>query len=123
MLLNRRLAPDVYLGVGPLVVEPDRGLRLGGPGPAADWLVKMRRLPADRMLDRRIAEKRVFPSVNINRSGTRKEELITDAGELAKIWILRKLLHPMDELAAIEFLLDKMKDTKTNSEFFEAMKR
>ncbi|HET9862709.1 MAG TPA: transcription termination factor Rho, partial [Steroidobacteraceae bacterium] len=74
-------------------------------------------------LDRRIAEKRVFPAVNINRSGTRKEELITDQGELAKIWILRKLLHPMDELAAIEFLLDKMKDTKTNSEFFEAMKR
>jgi transcription termination factor Rho len=74
-------------------------------------------------LDRRIAEKRVFPSININRSGTRKEELITDSGELAKIWILRKLLHPMDELAAIEFLLDKMKDTKTNSDFFEAMKR
>jgi transcription termination factor Rho len=74
-------------------------------------------------LDRRIAEKRVFPAMNINRSGTRKEELITDQGELAKIWILRKLLHPMDELAAIEFLLDKMKDTKTNSEFFEAMKR
>jgi transcription termination factor Rho len=74
-------------------------------------------------LDRRIAEKRVFPAFNINRSGTRKEELITDPGELAKIWILRKLLHPMDELAAIEFLLDKMKDTKTNSEFFEAMKR
>ena len=74
-------------------------------------------------LDRRIAEKRVFPSVNINRSGTRKEELITDPGELAKMWILRKLLHPMDELAAIEFLLDKLKDTKCNSEFFEAMKR
>ena len=74
-------------------------------------------------LDRRIAEKRVFPAININRSGTRKEELITDAGELAKMWILRKLLHPMDELAAIEFLLDKMKDTKTNSDFFEAMKR
>jgi transcription termination factor Rho len=74
-------------------------------------------------LDRRIAEKRVFPAMNINRSGTRKEELITDQGELAKIWILRKLLHPMDELSAIEFLLDKMKDTKTNSEFFEAMKR
>jgi transcription termination factor Rho len=70
-------------------------------------------------LDRRIAEKRVFPAMNINRSGTRKEELITDQGELAKIWILRKLLHPMDELAAVEFLLDKMKDTKTNSEFFE----
>jgi transcription termination factor Rho len=65
----------------------------------------------------------VFPAININRSGTRKEDLITDAGELAKIWILRKLLHPMDELAAIEFLLDKMKDTKTNSDFFEAMKR
>ena len=74
-------------------------------------------------LDRRISEKRVFPAININRSGTRKEELITDQGELAKMWILRKLLHPMDELAAIEFLLDKMKDTKTNSEFFEAMKR
>jgi transcription termination factor Rho len=74
-------------------------------------------------LDCRIAEKRVFPAININRSGTRKEDLITDPGELAKMWILRKLLHPMDELAAIEFLLDKMKDTKTNSEFFEAMKR
>src|ERR1700753_2684102 len=74
-------------------------------------------------LDRRIAEKRTFPSININRSGTRKEELITDQGELAKMWILRKLLHPMDELSAIEFLLDKMKDTKSNSEFFEAMKR
>ena len=74
-------------------------------------------------LDRRIAEKRVFPAININRSGTRKEDLITDPGELAKVWILRKLLHPMDELAAIEFLLDKMKDTKTNAEFFEAMKR
>src|SRR5665811_681561 len=64
-------------------------------------------------LDRRIAEKRTFPSININRSGTRKEELITDPAELSKMWILRKLLHPMDELAAIEFLLDKMKDTKT----------
>jgi transcription termination factor Rho len=74
-------------------------------------------------LDRRVSEKRVFPALNINRSGTRKEELITDPGELAKIWILRKLLHPMDELASIEFLLDKMKDTKSNSEFFEAMKR
>jgi transcription termination factor Rho len=74
-------------------------------------------------LDRRIAEKRTFPSININRSGTRKEELITDPGELQKMWILRKLLHPMDELAAIEFLLDKMKDTKTNQVFFEAMKR
>ena len=74
-------------------------------------------------LDRRISEKRVFPAVNINRSGTRKEELITDPGELAKMWILRKLLHPMDELAAVEFLLDKLKDTKSNSEFFDSMKR
>src|SRR6266481_1453449 len=74
-------------------------------------------------LDRRIAEKRTFPSININRSGTRKEELITEPSELSKMWILRKLLHPMDELAAIEFLLDKMKDTKTNPDFFDAMKR
>jgi transcription termination factor Rho len=74
-------------------------------------------------LDRRVSEKRVFPAVNINRSGTRREELITAADELQKIWILRKLLHPMDELAAIEFLIDKMKDTKTNGEFFDAMKR
>uniref|UniRef100_UPI002BF31BF7 transcription termination factor Rho n=1 Tax=Povalibacter sp. TaxID=1962978 RepID=UPI002BF31BF7 len=74
-------------------------------------------------LDRRVSEKRVFPAVNINRSGTRREELITSPDELQKIWILRKLLHPMDELAAIEFLIDKMKDTKTNGEFFDAMKR
>jgi transcription termination factor Rho len=74
-------------------------------------------------LDRRIAEKRVYPAFNINRSGTRKEELITAPDELAKMWILRKLLHPMDELAAVEFLIGKMKDTKTNAEFFDAMKR
>jgi transcription termination factor Rho len=74
-------------------------------------------------LDRRIAEKRVYPAFNINRSGTRREELITATDELQKIWILRKLLHPMDELAAAEFLIDKMRDTKTNAEFFEAMKR
>jgi transcription termination factor Rho len=74
-------------------------------------------------LDRRIAEKRVYPAFNINRSGTRREELITSPDELQKIWILRKLLHPMDELAAAEFLIDKMRDTKTNAEFFEAMKR
>ena len=74
-------------------------------------------------LDRRVSEKRVFPAVNINRSGTRREELITSPEELQKIWILRKLLHPMDELASIEFLIDKMKDTKTNADFFDAMKR
>ena len=74
-------------------------------------------------LDRRISEKRVFPSININRSGTRKEELLTQPDELQKMWVLRKVLHPMDELAAIEFLLSKLQDTKTNAEFFEAMKR
>jgi transcription termination factor Rho len=74
-------------------------------------------------LDRRVSEKRVFPAVNINRSGTRREELITSQEELQKIWILRKLLHPMDELASIEFLIDKMKETKTNADFFDAMTR
>ena len=74
-------------------------------------------------LDRRISEKRVFPSININRSGTRKEELLTSPDELQKMWILRKVLHPMDELAAIEFLLNRLQDTKTNAKFFEAMKR
>jgi transcription termination factor Rho len=74
-------------------------------------------------LDRRISEKRVFPAININRSGTRKEELLTEPDELQKMWVLRKVLHPMDELAAIEFLLNKLQDTKTNAQFFEAMKR
>ncbi len=74
-------------------------------------------------LDRRIAEKRVFPAININRSGTRREELLVAQDELQKIWILRKLLHPMDELAASEFLLDKLKETKTNAEFYDSMKR
>lgn len=73
-------------------------------------------------LDRRVAEKRVFPSININRSGTRREELITKPDELQKMWILRKILHPMDEIAAIEFLINRLKDTKTNEEFFEKMK-
>jgi transcription termination factor Rho len=74
-------------------------------------------------LDRNIAEKRIYPAININRSGTRREELLTDEAELQKIWILRKLLHPMDELAAMEFLLERLKATKNNTEFFEAMKR
>lgn len=73
-------------------------------------------------LDRRVAEKRVFPAININRSGTRREELITKPGELQKMWILRKILHPMDELAAIEFLIDRLKLTKTNEDFFDSMK-
>jgi len=74
-------------------------------------------------LDRNIAEKRVFPAININRSGTRREELLTKPEELQKMWILRKLLHPMDDLAAMEFMLDRLKGTKTNDEFFDSMKR
>ncbi len=74
-------------------------------------------------LDRKIAERRIYPSININRSGTRREELLTHPDELQKMWILRKLLHPMEDLAAMEFLLDKLKATKTNSEFFDSMKR
>ena len=74
-------------------------------------------------LDRKIAERRIYPAININRSGTRREELLTKPDELQKMWILRKLLHPMDELAAMEFLLDKLRDTKTNNEFFDSMKR
>ncbi len=73
-------------------------------------------------LDRRIAEKRIFPSININRSGTRREELLMEPDILQRIWILRRILHPMDELAAMEFLYDKLKVTKTNHEFFESMK-
>jgi transcription termination factor Rho len=74
-------------------------------------------------LSRRISEKRVYPAIDINRSGTRREDLLIPPDMLQKIWILRKLLHPMDELAAIEFMLDKMKNTKTNEEFFNAMRR
>ena len=74
-------------------------------------------------LDRRIAEKRIYPAININRSGTRREELLTTPDELQKIWILRKVLHSMDELDAMEFMLNKLQSTKTNSEFFDSMKR
>jgi transcription termination factor Rho len=73
-------------------------------------------------LERRIAEKRVYPAINIRRSGTRREELLMGEEELARVWILRKLLHDMDDLNAIEFLLDKLKDTKTNDEFFASMR-
>jgi transcription termination factor Rho len=74
-------------------------------------------------LDRKISEKRVFPAINIRRSGTRREELITAEDELSRMWILRKLLHGMEDSPAIEFLIDKLKDTKTNEEFFDSMKR
>ena len=74
-------------------------------------------------LERRLAEKRVYPAININRSGTRKEELLIKPELLQKIWILRKLLHDMDEVQAMEFLLDKIRQTKNNGEFFDMMKR
>jgi len=74
-------------------------------------------------LNRRMMEKRVYPAIDINRSGTRREELLIPKEQLTKIWILRKLLHDMDELAAMEFLLDKVKQTKSNQEFFELMRR
>ena len=74
-------------------------------------------------LDRKLAEKRVYPALNIRRSGTRREDLIASEDEMQRMWILRKLLNPMDDVAATEFLIDRLKDTKTNIEFFEAMKR
>ncbi|BBD76968.1 transcription termination factor Rho [Hydrogenophilus thermoluteolus] len=74
-------------------------------------------------LDRRMAEKRVYPAINVNRSGTRREELLLDPSVLPKIWVLRKLLYGMDDLEATEFLLDKIKATKNNAEFFESMRR
>lgn len=74
-------------------------------------------------LERDIAEKRVFPAINIKKSGTRREERLMDEAMLRKVWILRKLLHPMDEIQATEFLLEKLKDSKTNDEFFEQMTR
>lgn len=72
---------------------------------------------------RAAAEKRIFPPININRSGTRRDEKLTTKEELHRIWILRKLLAPMEDVVSIEFLLDKMKDSKTNEEFFDAMKK
>src|SRR5438094_829712 len=74
-------------------------------------------------LDRSMHEKRIYPAINVNRSGTRREELLIDAPVLQTVWVLRKLLLPMSDLQAAEFLLDKMKDTKSNGDFFEAMKR
>ncbi|MDF9392608.1 MULTISPECIES: transcription termination factor Rho [Methylococcus] len=74
-------------------------------------------------LERKIAERRIYPAININRSGTRREEYLVDPDELQKSWILRKILQPMDEMAANEFLLGKLKDSKTNREFFDMMKR
>jgi transcription termination factor Rho len=74
-------------------------------------------------LERRLAEKRVYPAINLNKSGTRREELLIKPDQLQKIWILRKLLYSMDEIEAMEFILDKMKATKNNNEFFDLMRR
>ena len=74
-------------------------------------------------LDRKIAEKRVYPAINVRRSGTRREELLTGEEELQRMWILRKILSSMEDVQATEFILDKLKDTKTNEEFFDSMKR
>ena len=74
-------------------------------------------------LDRRMAEKRVYPAINVNKSSTRREELLIPQDVLQKIWVLRKLLHPMDELEAMEFLLDKVRSTKNNADFFDSMRR
>src|SRR5438105_11265563 len=75
------------------------------------------------VLDRRMSEKRVYPSINVNRSGTRREELLIKQDVLQKIWVLRKLLYGMDEVEAMEFLLDKIKATKNNNDFFDLMRR
>lgn len=74
-------------------------------------------------LDRRMAEKRLYPAINVNKSGTRREELLIEKDVLQKIWVLRKLLYPMDDLEAMEFLMDKIKSTKNNADFFDSMRR
>lgn len=74
-------------------------------------------------LERKLADRRIYPAINVTRSGTRKEDLLTDADDLHKLWILRKLLAPMDPIEAMEFLMDRLKATKTNAEFFDTMKQ
>ena len=75
------------------------------------------------VLDRKVSDKRIFPSLDVGKSGTRKEELLLKQDVLQKVWVLRKLLYPMDELEATEFLVDKVKQTKNNAEFFDSMRR
>ena len=74
-------------------------------------------------LDRKMAEKRTYPAINVNKSGTRREELLIPQEILQKIWVLRKLLYPMEDLEAMEFLLDKVKSTKNNDDFFNSMRK
>jgi transcription termination factor Rho len=73
-------------------------------------------------LDRKLTEKRIYPAINVNRSGTRREELLVPPDELQKVWILRRLLHGMDDIEAVEFLLTRLKATKSNAEFFGSMR-
>jgi transcription termination factor Rho len=73
------------------------------------------------ILDRKLSDKRVFPSIDITKSGTRKEELLVDKGTLSKMWVLRRILMPMGVVDAVEFLLDKLKSSKNNNDFFSAM--
>ena len=74
-------------------------------------------------LDRKLVEKRIFPSIDINRSGTRKEELLINQDDLNRVWILRKLLSPLNPIDSMEFLLEKMRGTKNNAEFLASMSR
>jgi len=76
---------------------------------------------SELILDRKVADKRTFPAIDITRSGTRKEELLTDAAILKKMYVLRRILNPMGTMDAIDFLLDKLRNTKNNGEFFESM--
>ena len=71
-------------------------------------------------LDRSLSNRRIYPAIDLNKSGTRREDLLTQEDELQRMWILRKLLHGMEDLPAIEFLTDKLKETKTNEEFFKS---
>jgi transcription termination factor Rho len=76
---------------------------------------------SELILDRKVADKRTFPAIDITRSGTRKEELLTEAQQLKKMYVLRRILNPMGTMDAIDFLLDKLRNTKTNGEFFDSM--
>ena len=74
-------------------------------------------------LERRLAERRVYPAINLNKSGTRREELLIKPDILQKVWVLRKLLSDMDDIEAMNFIVDKLKSTKNNAEFFDLMRR
>ncbi len=103
--------------VGHVLVQRDQPVQVAGPPFQGHGQV------IGIHLDRRMAEKRIYPAINVNRSGTRREELLLKPDVLQKMWILRKLLYNMDDLEAMEFLLDKIKATKNNAEFFDAMRR